>query len=95
MCGQIVLGTCPGLESELVSSQSSTHQIMQLFGPVSSQSVGWWLFKAGGYLSNIGGVTDNSKNHVKRPGSRVTHLSWFAWGFPGLTSESPISYELS
>lgn len=74
-----------------MSSQSSIHQVMQLFGTVSSQRVGWWLFKAGSYLSNMDRVTDNSKNHVKRPGSRVTHLSWFAWGFLGLTSESPTS----
>lgn len=28
------------------------------------------------------------KNHVKRPGSRVTNLSWFAWDFLGFKSES-------
>lgn len=46
------------------------------------------------YLPCQGGwITDKAQNHVKRLGSKVTNLSWFAWDFLGFKSESLTSQE--
>ena len=74
---------------------------MARFALFSSQRVVWWPSKAGDSLVKVDRITDKGQNHVKekkkknvkRPGSRVTNLSWFAWDFLGFKSESLTSQE--